>query len=186
MFQKEARSHPTPSLPTQPGRLPQWSKAAHHSSTGVCLVFQGPGWGGNHSTFSRPLGRLLGIGAHSGLKSPQKSWCSGLLCPPTPRRNPLPRRPNRACPGCPRSRQGPRKGLGEGTVRWPGCTQLRAACSGEASRALPPGVWAGGSLQREEAGGWPRPCFPDSLSRVRTCDIQVRGLGHTGGEGRCP
>lgn len=105
---------------------------------------------------------------------------------PTPRRNPLPRRPNRACPGCPRSRRGPRKGPGEGTVGWPGCTQLRAACSGEASRALPPGVWAGRSLQREEAGGWPRPCFPDSLSHVCTCNIQVRELGHTGGEGRCP
>ena len=135
-------------------------------------MFQGPGWVGNRATFSRPLGRLLSIGAHSGLKSPQNSWCSGFVSP-TPKRNPLPYRPNRACPGCPESRRELRTGFGEGTVGWPGCTQLRAACSGEASRALPPGVWAGSSLQRDEAGGWPRACFSDSQSsRVRTCDIR--------------
>lgn len=105
---RRGRTHPE-ACSTQPGRLPQWS-AAHHSSTGVCLMFQGPGWGGNHSTFSRPLGRLLGIGAHSIQRAPEKLVFRPPVSP-HPQTEPLPPPPNRACPGCPRSRQGPRKGL---------------------------------------------------------------------------
>lgn len=106
-------------------------------------------------------------------KEPPEKLVFRLPVSPTPKWNPLPHRPNRACPGCLESRRELRKGFGEGTVGWPGHTQLRAACSGEASRALPPGVWAGGSLQRDEAGGWPRACVSDSQSsHVHTCDVR--------------
>lgn len=184
MFQRRiGLTPPRACPPSQDGCLSGQRQPTIHPQASAS--FQGPGWGGNHSTFSRPLGRLLGIGAHSGLKSPQKG-VQALLCPPTPRQNPLPRAPTEPAQGVRGAGKGRGKDLVKGRVTVAGVHSAQGCLlwggqQSPASRGL-----LVGACREKKLGAGPGLCFPDSLSRVRTWHIQVRGLGHTGGEGRCP